>query len=83
MKKLKINIKTDYGIFECVFEPDEVGYVVTCLSVEGVVSWGKNLSEAKKMAKEAVELCIEAKVQENIGKGKAARPVIGNRLTFR
>ena len=83
MKKIKLNIKTDYGIFECVFEPDETGYVVTCPSVDGVVSWGKNLSEAKRMAKEAVELCIEAKVQDNIDKGRAARPITGSRSTFR
>ena len=75
MKTLKEKIKTDYGVFECRFTPDEHGYVVTCPSVEGVVSWGKNLIEARKMAKEAVELCIEVSVQENIKLGIAAREV--------
>ncbi len=72
--KTKAKIKTDYGLYECVFTPDERGYVVTCPSVDGVVSWGKNLTEAKKMAKEAVELCIESKVQENVERGVASRP---------
>ena len=75
MKVLKEKIKTDYGIFKCRFTSDERGYVITCPSVEGVVSWGKNLTEARKMAKEAVELCIEVSVQENIKLGIAARPV--------
>lgn len=72
--KAKVKIKTDYGIYECVLTPDERGYVVTCPNVEGVVSWGKNLVHAKKMAKEAVELCIESKVQDNVERGIASRP---------
>jgi len=75
MKKVKAQIKTDYGIFICTFSPDEVGYVALCPSVDGVVSWGKNLSEAKKMVKEAIELCIEAKVEDNIRNGVASRGV--------
>jgi predicted RNase H-like HicB family nuclease len=74
MRKVKAEIKTDYGDFACIFTPDEVGYTVTCPSVEGVVSWGKNLAEAKKMAREAVELCIEVKVENNmISKGLSFR----------
>ncbi len=75
MKKVKAPIKTDYGTFVCAFVPDEVGYTALCPSVEGVVSWGKNLAHAKKMVKEAVELCIEAKVEENVKKGIASHPV--------
>ena len=75
MKKIKAPIKTEYGTFTCTFVPDEVGYTVLCPSVEGVVSWGKNLSQAKKMAKEAVELCIEAKVEDNVKKGIASKPL--------
>lgn len=74
MKSTRTKVKTDYGMYECIFTPDERGYVVTCPSVQGVVSWGKNLAESKKMAKEAVELCIESKVQENVERGIASRP---------
>lgn len=75
MKKIRAKIITDYGEYECVFIPDTRGYTVTCPSVEGVVTWGKNLSESKKMVKEAIELCVESKVQENTKRGLASRPV--------
>lgn len=59
MKKKEIIVKTRFGAHVCLFDPDERGYVVTAKDVPGVVTWGKNLLEAKKMAKEALELMIE------------------------
>lgn len=56
MKKREVTIKTRFGAHICVFDPDEKGYVVTAKDVPGVVTWGKNLTEAKDMAKEALEL---------------------------
>lgn len=63
VKKVLI-IKTDYGSFKCVFEPekDMGGYMVEAYNVPGAISWGKNLSEAKHMIKEAIEGAIEARV---------------------
>ncbi len=63
MKK-KYLIKTQYGSFEAVFEPetDMGGYVVTASKVQGAVSWGKNLAHAKKMIAECIEGAIEARV---------------------
>ncbi len=63
MKK-KYLIKTQYGSFEAVFEPetDMGGYVVVARTVHGAISWGKNLTHAKKMIIEAIEGAIEAKV---------------------
>lgn len=63
MKK-KYLIKTQYGSFEAVFEPetDMGGYVVTAPKVQGAVSWGKNLSHAKKMIAECIEGAIETRV---------------------
>lgn len=60
MKK-KLIIKTDYGDFSCIFEPepDMGGYIVTAPKKPGVVTWGKNLIHAKKMAKEAIECVVE------------------------
>ena len=75
MKVFKSKIATDYGTYECVFRPDERGYVATCPSVKGVFSWGKNRAEAKRMVKEAIELGIEARVQENVERGVAGRSV--------
>ena len=59
MKKREITIKTRFGAHICVFEPDGKGYIVTAKNVLGVVTWGKNLTHAKEMAEEALELMIE------------------------
>lgn len=59
MKKRYITIKTKFGSHVCLFDPDENGYVVTAKDVPGVVTCGKNLVEAKEMAKDALELMIE------------------------
>lgn len=57
-------VKTQYGPFKAVFEPesDMGGYVATAPSVQGAVSWGKNLSHAKKMIAECIEGAIEARI---------------------
>ena len=59
MKKREITIQTRFGAHICLFEPDTKGYVVTAKNITGVVTWGKNLTHAKEMAKEALELMIE------------------------
>lgn len=62
-KKIRAEIKTKYGVYLCVFEPelDMGGYTVEAPTVQGVVSWGKNLTEAKRKATESIEGVIEAK----------------------
>ncbi len=65
MSRKKIaDIKTKYGTFRCVFEHehDMGGYVVTAPKVQGAVSWGKNLSQAKSMIAECIEGAIEAHI---------------------
>jgi predicted RNase H-like HicB family nuclease len=71
-KKLKIEVRTNYGNHVCVFEkdPEKGGYIVVANNLQGVVTWGKNLSEAKKMAREAIELCIECSVEECLHGGE-------------
>lgn len=59
MKKREITIRTRFGAHICVFESDGKGYIVAAKDVQGVVTWGKSLAYAKKMAKEALELMIE------------------------
>lgn len=63
MKK-KIEVKTLYGIYTAVLEPepDMGGYMITVSTRPDVISWGKNLTHAKKMAKEAIELSVEGQV---------------------
>lgn len=62
--KQVIEIKTKYGSFACIFKPelDMGGYVVVAQNMQGAVSWGKNLSEAKRMIAEAIEGIVELKV---------------------
>jgi len=50
-------VRTRYGSFSCIFEPeaDMGGFVVTAPKVQGAVSWGKTLAEAKRMITEAID----------------------------
>lgn len=63
-RKITNQIKTAYGTFTCVFEPekDMGGYTAEALEVQGAISWGKNLAVAKKMIVEAIEGVIETRV---------------------
>lgn len=63
MAKKILVIKTKYGSFRCVFEPekDMGGYMVEARGIEGAISWGKTLNEAKRMIAESIEGAIEAK----------------------
>ncbi len=74
-KKRTINVKTVFGVFSCIFESNkpEKGYTVTVPRVKGVVTCGDTISEAKKMAKEAVELHCECLIDEGIAELKFRR----------
>lgn len=62
MKKESV-IKTKYGSFKCIFEPekDMGGYMAEAKGVPGALSWGKDMNEAKRMIAESIEGAIEAK----------------------
>jgi predicted RNase H-like HicB family nuclease len=64
MAKIKATIKTKYGPFVAVFEPepDMGGYMVTIPRIPSAFSWGKNLAHAKKMGIEVIECAIEGDV---------------------
>jgi len=68
-KKISV-VKTKYGAFQCVFEPekDMGGYVVEARGVQGAVSWGSTLNEARKMIAEAIEGAIEARAIAEAGR---------------
>ncbi len=63
-KKLKYSVKTTYGTFLCLFEPekDMGGYTAEAPEVQGAVTWGKTLAEARRMVVEAIEGVIETRV---------------------
>ena len=70
MVKKNLIIKTKYGSFKCVFEAEkDIGvYAVEARAVPGAVSWGKNLTEAKRIIAEAIEGAIEARAIVNAEK---------------
>ena len=46
--------------FQLVFEPDlEGGYTVTVPALPGCITYGAEMEEARKMAREAIELYLE------------------------
>ena len=47
-------------------EEPEGGFTVFVPSLEGCITYGKNLEESKKNAKEAIELYIESLKAENL-----------------
>jgi predicted RNase H-like HicB family nuclease len=46
--------------YVCTFQPsEEGGYAVRCAAFPGLITDGDTLEEARKNAREALELCIE------------------------
>ena len=72
-KKIKVEVKTLYGVFNVILEPepDMGGYMITVPKKPDVISWGKTLSHARKMAKEAIECSIEGDILIAAEKEKA------------
>lgn len=73
MKKTRIVIvKTKFGVIECRFDSNtpEKGYTVTIPRLPGVVTCGDTLAEAKRMAKEAIELHCECLFEEGLAEVK-------------
>ena len=63
--KKYMEVQTGYGKHICLFEPDDQkGYIVTVPGLPGTITWGRTISEAKKMAQEAIELCVECLAAE-------------------
>lgn len=64
VNKKIIEVKTKYGSFNCVFEPepDMGGYMITVSQKPDVVSWGRTIAHAKQMAKEAIECSVEGEI---------------------
>jgi predicted RNase H-like HicB family nuclease len=65
-KKLTLNIETKRGTYEAVFGWDvkDKAYIVSVPSLSGVVTFGKNLKDAKRMIKDAIELYCDCLIDE-------------------
>ena len=67
INKKKFNVRTLKGIFSIILEEweNERGYTVRVPKFPEIVTEGDSIKEAKKMAKEAIELCIECMENEH------------------
>ncbi len=58
--KRKETIKTINAQYVCTFRPEpEGGYTVRCRAFPEIVSYGASLADARRNAREAIELCLE------------------------
>jgi predicted RNase H-like HicB family nuclease len=74
--KRKEAIKTPTAQYICAFQPDPAGgYAVRCAAFPELISHGDNLEEARAMAREALELCVEVYLDE----GRPLPPSDANR----
>jgi antitoxin HicB len=58
--KRKESIKVGNAQYVCAFRPEpEGGYTVRCHAFPEIVTYGATLDDARRNAREAIELCIE------------------------
>src|ERR1700694_3578071 len=56
----KETIRAIHAQYVCTFRPErEGGYTVRCTAFPEIVSYGASLEEARRNAREAIELCLE------------------------
>ncbi len=67
VKTKQLKIKTKRGIFNIVLKSKEgeEGYVIRVEGFPEIVTGGDTLKEVKKMAKEAIEFCLECRENEH------------------
>lgn len=84
MKKKLIAIKTSFGIFQALFESNtpEKGYTVTVPKLRGVVTCGDTLAEAKRMAREAIELHCSCLLEEGMAEIKILNTPKSRELSY-
>ncbi len=65
MKKIYV-IKTKYGTFKVAIwlDPEDRAYLVQCINLPSIATFGKTLLEAKKMAKDAIKLFCECAIHD-------------------
>ena len=52
--------------YEVIFDPNGEGYTVTVPKLPGLVTEGKNLKEAREMARDAIRCCLEALLKNKL-----------------
>lgn len=66
MKNYILAVKTNKGTYTCKFKWDEKdkAYIISVPSLPEVFTFGKNLTDAKKMVKDAIELYCDCLINE-------------------
>lgn len=63
--------------YTVVFQPaEEGGYTVFVPAIPGCITQGDTLDEARRMAKEAIELCVESLQTDGAVVPNDVRPII-------
>ena len=52
--------------YTALFTKEDEGYTVTIPAIEEVVTYGKTMQEAIKMAKECLGMCLETRLEEGM-----------------
>ena len=67
LKQKNITIKTKQGIFKVILKSweGEKGYCVRVPNLPEIVTGGDTIIEAKKMAREAIDFCLECRHNEH------------------
>lgn len=73
--KKQLNIKVCGKTHTIILEKwgEDKGYVARVVNLPEIITEGKNITEAKKMAKEAIELCLECEQNEHYSNFKSKR----------
>ncbi|RJQ34958.1 type II toxin-antitoxin system HicB family antitoxin [Candidatus Parcubacteria bacterium] len=81
MKK-KYPIKTDYGVFQAViwYDKQDNAYLAEPVAFDRAMTYGKSLAEAKRMAKELIELLVESTVDEGNAVVDSNMKVVGKKI---
>ena len=82
MAKKKYGIKTDFGLFQAViwYDKQDKVYLAEPLAFDRAMTHGKSLVEAKRMAKELIELLVESAVADGNVVVDSDMRVIGKKI---
>ena len=81
MKK-KYSIKTEYGAFQAAiwYDKRDSTYLVETIGFDRTMTFGKSLAEAKRMAKELIELLVESTMDEGNAVVDSNMRVVGKKI---